>query len=176
MDTKHFFRTALNERARSDAYFNSIREDVPPPDPNKDKPGAAAPAAPAAQQQAAPAAASAPPPATTPQTPAQNPQAAPAGGATPPGSGTPSAKTVNQMMVTGKAPVQLAPGIMLPAGTPATISAGDLSGNVTVQIGDQTHKVPDANMMQLIKSGNLTVDKSESFASRLSSAITRNGF
>lgn len=167
MNAGHFFRFALNERARSDAYFNTLEDVAHPQDPNKNK------QAPQAQSPAAAAAPAAPAAGMPQQPPAQ---AAPAGGTTPPGAGAPSSKTVNQMTVSGKAPIQLAPGILLPAGTPATISSGDLSGNVTVQVGDQTHRVPDSNMMQLIKSGHLVVTQSESMAERLSSSIHRAGF
>ena len=179
MNTGHFFRSALNERSSKDGYFGPLAEATPPPTNTQQQPP---------QQGQAPAQTPAAP--TPPQNPQQAPQQAagapaqaPAQGSAAPAPQPPqqaaqaaSQKTVNQMSVTSQKPVQVAPGISLPAGTPAVITPVDLNGNVNVQIGDKTHKVPDANMKQLIKSGELQVAQAESYAGRLAKQLTRAGF
>jgi len=49
------------------------------------------------------------------------------------------------------------PGVNIPAGSQIQITPGDLSGNVNVQMGDKTFKVRDADVKQLIKTGDLSV-------------------
>ena len=117
------------------------------------------PAAPAAPVQGqAPVQAKAP---VQGQAPAAAPQAQAAAPAPAPNAPAKTQQAVNTMSVTSQNPVDLAPGVRLGAGSKATISPGDLSGNVTVDVGGKKYSVPDANLKTLIQQGGLQVSQIE---------------
>lgn len=84
-----------------------------------------------------------------------------------------SQQPVDQVSISANKDVSLAPDVALKTGTQATITPGDLSGNVTVQVGDKSYKVNDANIKQMLKTGDLSVVNT---AESLSKKIKRIGF
>lgn len=80
----------------------------------------------------------------------------------------PTQKPVDQVSVLATKDLNLSPEVALKTGTQATITPGDLSGNVTVQVGDKSYKVNDANIKQLLKTGDLSVvDVAETFSKKI---------
>ena len=182
MDTGHFYRTALCERRATDSVFNEMDSKpnmgTDPNDPNAKKPAQPA-------QQNGPSQASAQPStgsgttapagnagAAQPPAQQQNP-AQPAG--TPPAQPNPTQKAVSSMSVSGQKDSEISPGVILPANTPASITPGDLSGNVTVTFAGNSYKVPDSNLKQMIKMGGLKVDTSESMSKRFLNVVKASG-
>lgn len=166
VDTGHYFRWFCNERKADDGFFAGkayLTEAMSP--------------APQQSQSAPPQPGQQPPPEDQNQQPGQQqnqmqrqqnqPQTAPP--APPPAN--PSQKAISAMVLTSNQDQQLAPGISVPANSTVRVTPGDLSGNVTVDVDGKTHKVPDANLKNLIRSGGLQVSQTESLAKQTEALI-----
>jgi hypothetical protein len=123
---------------------------------------------PQAQAQPQPAQAGQPPAAKpAASAPAPTPQPAPT-------QGNP-ANPVSRMTLSASADQDLGGGVRVKAGDAFTVSPGDLSGNVEVDVNGQKYRIPDANLKALIQQGQLSIVQKESLSGRVERLIVEVG-